>query len=101
MNIISEKDRTRFRNAFTCRAQLALRVREKRNDIDDSDARMLITVLANVLEGHDVITALGAPGDWGYGTPIGNALKEAIIENARMGPTCQAIMPAGAEWGDG
>ena len=47
-----------------------LRNSEPRND----DARELLLVLARVLEGKDVKRAFGAPGDWGYNTPIGDAL---------------------------
>ena len=47
-----------------------LRNSEPRND----DARECLLVLARILEGKDVRRAFGAPGDWGYGTPIGDAL---------------------------
>jgi hypothetical protein len=35
-------------------------------------------VLARVLEGKPLLRAFGAPGDWGYGTPIGTALISAL-----------------------
>lgn len=37
----------------------------------------LILCLARMVEGKDVYDAFGAPGNWGYGTPIGDALMEA------------------------
>lgn len=39
-----------------------------------TDEGELIDVLARVLEGKDIERAFGAPGDWGYGTLIGQAL---------------------------
>lgn len=44
-------------------------------DYDHRDAE-LIRCLARMVEGKDVYRAFGAPGDWGYNTPIGAALKE-------------------------
>ncbi len=41
------------------------------------DAQDLVGVLIRVIEGRDVLVALGAPGDWGYGTPIGDGLFAA------------------------
>jgi len=43
----------------------------RETDFDDAE---LFDVLARVLEGKDIDRAFGAPGDWGYGTPIGDAL---------------------------
>lgn len=40
------------------------------------DAAELICVLARVAEGKPMAKAFGAPGDWGYETPIGEALAE-------------------------
>ncbi len=40
----------------------------------DADTAELLIVLARVLEGKPLSRAFGAPGDWGYGTPIGDAL---------------------------
>lgn len=42
----------------------------------DADAYELVNVLINVVRGHPVAKAFGAPGDWGYGTPIGDALAK-------------------------
>lgn len=39
-----------------------------------ADAAELLNVLARILEGKSVGRSFGAPGDWGYGTPIGDAL---------------------------
>lgn len=43
---------------------------------DSTDAELL-RVLARLLEGKTADRAFGAPGDWGYGTPIGSALYAA------------------------
>lgn len=40
----------------------------------DHTTSSLIRVLGSVIEGVPVDRAMGAPGDWGYGTPIGDAL---------------------------
>jgi hypothetical protein len=40
----------------------------------DADACELIRVLARVVEGKSLDRAFGAPGDWGYGRLIGDAL---------------------------
>lgn len=39
-----------------------------------ANAVELIRVLARIVEGKPPEKAFGAPGDWGYGTPIGDAL---------------------------
>ena len=43
-------------------------------DVASADVLELLNVLARVLEGKPIERAFGAPGDWGYGTPIGDAL---------------------------
>jgi hypothetical protein len=43
--------------------------------VDGADVIELVKVLARAVEGKDVIRAFGAPGDWGYNTPIGRALS--------------------------
>lgn len=65
----------------------ALRERDE-TDAGRDDAE-LIRVLARVLEGKPVASAFGAPGDWGYGTAVGDALAAADSELA------QAESPAG------
>lgn len=40
------------------------------------DVAELIRVLARVVEGKPIAKAFGAPGDWGYETPLGAALAE-------------------------
>ena len=40
------------------------------------DAAELIRVLARLVEGRPIAKAFGAPGDWGYETPVGAALHE-------------------------
>jgi len=41
------------------------------------DGGELLNCLARILEGKEIHKAFGAPGDWGYGTPIGDALMAA------------------------
>lgn len=38
-------------------------------------------VLARVVDGKPALQAFGAPGDWGYGTPIGGAVLAALRGN--------------------
>lgn len=40
----------------------------------------LLKVLANIVDGMPVQKAFGAPGDWGYDTPVGKALAAAPVE---------------------
>ena len=47
--------------------------REANPDLD-STTEALIIVLGSVIEGVPIERAMGAPGNWGYGTPIGDAL---------------------------
>jgi hypothetical protein len=44
----------------------------------DHTTSALIGVLGSVIEGIPVERAMGSPGDWGYGTPIGDALLVLI-----------------------
>ena len=39
-----------------------------------NDCAELLRCLSRVIEGRDVQAAFGSPGDWGYGSPIANAL---------------------------
>lgn len=48
---------------------------------DLREASELIRVLGRLLAGKSVHEAFGAPGDWGYGTPIGDALLEVYRAN--------------------
>lgn len=41
---------------------------------EDSDVAELICVLARIVEGKPLARSFGAPGDWGYDNPIGQAL---------------------------
>lgn len=45
------------------------------------EASELMLVLARLLAGKSVHEAFGAPGDWGYGTPIGDALLKCYAAN--------------------
>ena len=42
------------------------------------DFREFAQILARVLEGMPIEKVFGAPGDWGYGTPIGDGLFEFL-----------------------
>lgn len=46
-----------------------------------SDTVELLRVLARMIEGRTLESAFGAPGDWGYDSPIGKALAERGILN--------------------
>lgn len=46
-------------------------------DLRQEDVGELLLVLARIVEGRTVEQAFGAPGDWGYSTPIGKALYAA------------------------
>lgn len=48
----------------------------------NKDVAELALVLARLLEGKPMLRAFGAPGDWGYGTPIGEAVRGALGESA-------------------
>lgn len=48
---------------------------------DLKEASELIRVLGRLVAGKSVHEAFGAPGDWGYGTPIGDALLEVYRAN--------------------
>jgi hypothetical protein len=61
------------------RTNLAVALRSVRDDfmrgtVYRSDMDELLLVLARIVEGRGLSSAFGAPGDWGYGTPIGDAL---------------------------
>lgn len=48
---------------------------------DLRNASELIRVLGRILAGKSVHEAFGAPGDWGYDTPIGDALLDVYRTN--------------------
>lgn len=50
------------------------------------DVSELARVLARVIEGKTIDQAMGAPGDWGYGTPIGDALFALLKEPEPAAP---------------
>jgi hypothetical protein len=52
----------------------------------DADVAELARVLARVVEGKTIDQAMGAPGDWGYGTPIGDALFALLKEPEPSAP---------------
>lgn len=47
-----------------------------------ADAKDLCRALARILSGVTLHAAFGSPGDWGYGTPIGEALARVYSEHA-------------------
>lgn len=52
---------------------------------DLRDAAELVRVLGRLLVGKSVHEAFGSPGDWGYGTPVGDALLEVYKTNGGSG----------------
>lgn len=48
--------------------------------VEAIDAAELLRCFARLLEGKTLDEAMGAPGDWGYGTPIGDATHALIKE---------------------
>lgn len=55
----------------------ALRRHAEQHRDGDADTHELILVLARIVEGKPVAKAFGAPGDWGYETPIGRAMASS------------------------
>jgi len=62
--------------------RLAQAIRNLSAEFTDThlDAAELLKVLARVIEGKTIEQAMGSPGDWGYGTPIGDALLALLRE---------------------
>ncbi|MDP3850497.1 MAG: hypothetical protein Q8Q59_08345 [Luteolibacter sp.] len=56
---------------------LTSRLMPEQSITDQRDNAELLNCLARMLEGKPIHKAFGAPGDWGYGTPIGDALIAA------------------------
>jgi hypothetical protein len=50
--------------------------------IELREAAELIRVLSRVIDGKTIYRAFGAPGDWGYERPLGNALSLLYRDNA-------------------
>ena len=46
------------------------------------EAAELICVLSRIIDGQSVYRAFGAPGDWGYQYPLGNALSLLYHHNS-------------------
>jgi hypothetical protein len=58
-----------------CSDNLQTSVERNAVDVRDAaDAAELVRVLAGIVEGKSIDKAFGAPGDWGYGTPIGDGI---------------------------
>lgn len=62
---------------------------EKNNPEMDGHTTALISVLGSVIEGIPVERAMGSPGDWGYGEPIGDALL-ALLQTPEEKPDLDA-----------
>jgi hypothetical protein len=45
-------------------------------------AGLCVETLAHIVNGKSIEKAFGAPGDWGYGTPIGDGLIDMLREPA-------------------
>jgi hypothetical protein len=58
------------------------------------EASELVLVLARLLSGKTVHDAFGAPGDWGYQTPIGQALYQ-LYSSSTLG-RARLVEPATA-----
>jgi hypothetical protein len=58
------------------------------------DVAELARVLARILDGKSVYHAFGAPGDWGYERPLGNAL--ALMYQDRSAALPMACLAAAA-----
>lgn len=56
------------------RDKLARAIRAKAAVDGDADTKELLRSLARIVEGGPVARSFGTPGDWGYETPIGQAL---------------------------
>lgn len=59
-------------------ANLAKALRAHAND--EVEASTYILIIARLLEGKTLDEAMGAPGDWGYDTPIGDAVYSLLNE---------------------
>jgi len=57
---------------------------EKADPDMDPTTTALISVLGSVIEGIPVKRALGSPGNWGYGKPIGDALLELLKSSPEL-----------------
>lgn len=71
---------------------LAKAIHAEANTLGDKHchARELIRVLARLVEGKTIDQAMGAPGAWGYGTPLGDALFALLKEpEPARAPTIQ------------
>ena len=60
---------------------------EHQERMDDAE---LLCVLSRVLNGRPIEQAFGAPGDWGYDTPIGKALAAANTGICGAAPAASA-----------
>lgn len=57
---------------------------DRRDDVE------LLRCLARILSGDPVRKAFGAPGDWGYDTPVGDALREDYAAGSASGTSKEA-----------
>jgi hypothetical protein len=77
MRALAEILRARAARASDCLGPDGCTNRERADDAE------LFLVLARIIEGKPVLKAFGAPGDWGYGTEIGDALAGAYREERK------------------
>lgn len=84
-NASSEPAKTNYTKLGQVLREKADAIQERHELGDDIrlDATELLRVLARIVEGKEIHRAFGAPGDWGYNTPIGASLAEAYRGGAR------------------
>lgn len=73
-------------------SKLSKALREKAETLSEEhpDAAELINVLARIVEGKTIDKVFGAPGDWGYGTPIG----DGVFDRLKGSPAQRGDAPA-------
>jgi hypothetical protein len=65
--------------------QLAYAIRceaDRIQEVELADSAELLRVLARIVEGNPIDRSFGAPGDWGYGTQIGDGVMAMLEEQA-------------------
>lgn len=67
-------DRRKLSIALINVARVVGKTGRLRSQDEVRDGAQLIRVLARIVDGVTIAKAFGAPGDWGYETPIGEAL---------------------------
>ena len=79
--------------------QLSRAIRAKSDQLSadgaDIDTVELLLVLARIVEGQTISRAFGAPGEWGYGKPIGDGLLDDLKKG--LLPPLYRIRPKAGE----